>query len=568
MEPRLLNTTSLTFAAPSTPTGVQDTSKDRLQRRYVILYHRWLRNSDHEVLHDDILSGRSQLKPGFVKMKGAAKKAREDGFDWMWIDTCCIDKRSSAELTGAINSMYRWYQEADCCYAYLQDVGGISHKTRWESKWFERGCTLQELIAPQAFDFFDVEWTHLGSRKELAYGLWQHTGIPTEVLEGQGTLDYSIAQKMSWAANRTTTRPEDIAYSLLGIFDANMVPIYGEGEKAFIRLQEEIIRHGDDQSIFAWTMEPTLWGSSGLLAPSPRHFRDCSSTVRERNFGRTDDSQYEGRPPFSTTNRALSINLEITPWATFTYLAFIHCLGTEPGNDPWKTMKRLGIFLRCLHYDDEYVRINFHGDHGLFLDRDHMYSDCIDDSKSRPMRSRQLFVLSPLPFQGGPEAVIDWAGGFRIIVKDYEESRDDAAFRSDAPCQLRIVDIAKSSRFSEIAVGFNFDLDPVCLLIDRDAAKLLTPPVRTDDEDQVIGGRRYKAIAGQRHNKIEKDGRVYRRMHDPQPHDGIWRLHCHRSTEELEVTLVLESGERSPRVCIRRPIQERWTWEVELEHID
>lgn len=150
--------------------------------------------------------------------------------------------------------MYKWYQGAACCYAYFQDVGP-GRKPLSESVWFKRGWTLQELLAPKVVKFFDYEWTFLGTKKDLAAEISEHTPIHVGILQDGILRRWSVAQKMSWAADRETSVPEDTAYCLLGIFDVNMVPIYGEGEKAFIRLQEEIIKHNDDHSIFAWSME-------------------------------------------------------------------------------------------------------------------------------------------------------------------------------------------------------------------------------------------------------------------------------------------------------------------------
>ncbi|KAK0734629.1 heterokaryon incompatibility protein-domain-containing protein [Lasiosphaeria miniovina] len=268
---------------------------------YSILSHTW---GDQEITYQDIVSLSSgsrnlsavfnldsevKSKKGFAKVKNAAALAAEDGFAYLWIDTCCIDKASSAELSEAINSMYRWYEESDLCYAYLSDVvpareelPSAANSTFRRSRWFTRGWTLQELLAPKEVRFFASDWSYLGSHippspniigKNL---LTEITSIDQRVL--QGTLEprqVSVATRMSWAASRETTRLEDIAYCLLGVFSVNMPLLYGEGRRAFVRLQEAILRETDDQSIFAWKSlsRDAPNHLSGLLADSPKLFQ-------------------------------------------------------------------------------------------------------------------------------------------------------------------------------------------------------------------------------------------------------------------------------------------------------
>ncbi|KAF4630287.1 hypothetical protein G7Y89_g7852 [Cudoniella acicularis] len=178
--------------------------------------------------------------------------------------------------------MYRWYQDSVVCYAYLADVpppipfyhdtGAAARKLR-KSRWFKRGWTLQELIAPSIVVFLDQEWQEFGTKSSLQRELSEITGISTNILSGGDVESVSVAQRMSWACKRETTRVEDLAYSLMGIFGINMPLLYGEGERAFIRLQEEIIKVSDDHSIFAWTSWDV--GNTGLLATSPAAFLDC-----------------------------------------------------------------------------------------------------------------------------------------------------------------------------------------------------------------------------------------------------------------------------------------------------
>ena len=143
-----------------------------------------------------------------------------------------------------------WYQEAKVCYVYLADVS--SKEAFSKSRWFTRGWTLQELIAPSTVIFFDENWTKLGTKADLEEIISNRTGIPESILSGDDDLEeFSIAQRMSWAAERETSRIEDHAYSLMGIFGINMPLLYRERESAFIRLQEEIMKISDDHSLFA-----------------------------------------------------------------------------------------------------------------------------------------------------------------------------------------------------------------------------------------------------------------------------------------------------------------------------
>ncbi|KAI5985057.1 heterokaryon incompatibility protein-domain-containing protein, partial [Pisolithus albus] len=235
---------------------------------YAILSHRWgAEVSYKEMTRLMKMEGRKRdevrQRAGYQKIIKSCERAKKDGYEWLWVDTCCIDKRSSSELSEAINSMYRWYRNAQVCYAYLNDIGESTFPTKEDVKrfeksngwpeWFGRGWTLQELIAPQEVKFFNRDWVHIGNRRHLAPTLALITGIPSNVLTiGLAGRRFSVAQVMSWAANRETTRVEDRAYSLLGLFGVNMPMVYGEGKKAFRRLQLEIIREYSDQSIFAW----------------------------------------------------------------------------------------------------------------------------------------------------------------------------------------------------------------------------------------------------------------------------------------------------------------------------
>ena len=298
---------------------------------YATLSHTW---GDDEILFQDVspdglsraldhsLPGRR--KEGLAKVMDSCHLAQANGYEWIWINTCCIDKSSSAELSEAINSMFRWYAESAICYAYLSDVHGSDMDG---SRWFRRGWTLQELIAPPNVEFFDASWNLVGDRNSLAEQIARISGIDESVLRhghhrrcarvrdvrfshvadiasrkesspnpghphqtaplrscncnsyagplvkpvlglGLSSLlaQHSVATRMSWASKRQTTREEDMSYCLLGLFNVNMPLIYGEGEKAFSRLLEEVMQRSNDQSILTW-QSPTRQSQHWPVSP-------------------------------------------------------------------------------------------------------------------------------------------------------------------------------------------------------------------------------------------------------------------------------------------------------------
>ncbi|KAI2467396.1 heterokaryon incompatibility protein-domain-containing protein [Annulohypoxylon bovei var. microspora] len=227
--------------------------------KYAILSHRW---GDEEISLEQYQNGEyDPQQEGYRKFEGfcsQVNKSSVDSISYGWYDSFCIDKRNNTELSESLNSMFKWYQDADACYVHLSDLR--------ESLWLTRGWTLQELVAARNVLFFSKTWEPLGSKSTLVDILSTITKIPPEYLLGRLPLSHaSIAQRMSWASRRATTCEEDIAYSLLGIFKVNMPLIYGEGSKAFIRLQEEITKQSNDDSILAW----------GLFARHPSFFANC-----------------------------------------------------------------------------------------------------------------------------------------------------------------------------------------------------------------------------------------------------------------------------------------------------
>lgn len=272
--------------------------------QYAILSHTWISPKD-EITYQDIKKRKEDIENDLFKQKGWAKlrrycdRAARDGWDWAWLDTCCIDKTSPSDTQEAINAMFRWYQNAGICYAYLDDVdvnvilgtldsadvndpkdvdldnipsadnianrGSFRHKALSpfvvKAKWFTRGWTLQELLAPHYLVFLDRAWRRIGIRESWADEIKEASRIETRHLTTFSPTDFnscSIAMRLSWASHRDTTLEEDETYSLLGLFGISLPLIYGEGRwRAFNRLQRELITVYNDDSIFAWKVEQT-----------------------------------------------------------------------------------------------------------------------------------------------------------------------------------------------------------------------------------------------------------------------------------------------------------------------
>ncbi|KAK3688737.1 heterokaryon incompatibility protein-domain-containing protein [Podospora appendiculata] len=282
--------------------------------QYAILSHTW---DDGEVSFNDMKTPVvAMCRPGWAKIAGTCRLAAERGLAYAWVDTCCIDKSSSAELTEAINSMFKWYQRSTVCYVYLSDLRVPTsampeskaytealHNSLGYCRWFTRGWTLQELLAPGLVDFFDADWVSVGTTVSLLHQLAHITNIDRDVLSGATALaSVPVGRRMSWAAYRETTRPEDLAYCLLGIFGVNMPMIYGEGDKAFIRLQEAIAQDNDDFSLFAWSdtnLSPSYQPYQGILAKTPAQFANCHDL-----WNINDPLGHESRS-FAITNRGV-----------------------------------------------------------------------------------------------------------------------------------------------------------------------------------------------------------------------------------------------------------------------
>ena len=311
---------------------------------YAILSHTW--EEGEEVLYGEFRSREATAKRGWQKITKTCQLALDDGCGFAWVDTCCIDQKSSAELTEAINSMFAWYAGAKICYTYLSDFDALDPVAEIsESKWFTRGWTLQELIAPSRVHFYDKSWCSTGTRDVLSQQLSLITGIETELLLASEHRNVEellkqlpIARRISWAAKRETTRAEDLAYCLLGIFGVNLPLLYGEGERAFVRLQEEIVKNSNDLSLLAWRLSRDGTPidhdhDCGVFAQHPRYFEasDKLTLINDVKF----------MPDFSMTNKGLKI---------YTRLHFDHSKGLHVLEincyDASSSEKTLGIYLR------------------------------------------------------------------------------------------------------------------------------------------------------------------------------------------------------------------------------
>ncbi|KAH7077057.1 hypothetical protein FB567DRAFT_596248 [Paraphoma chrysanthemicola] len=235
---------------------------------YAILSHRW---RDDEVLFVDMAGDgeAARLKKGYSKLMSSCKVAFERGLLYLWCDTCCIDKSSSAELSEAINAMYEYYAKSAFCIAYLDDIEDLPNDedALTRATWFSRGWTLQELLAPKKLYYYSRDWKKLGSKSGLSRQTSLASGIHENILLVPHLSQRAcVSEKMSWAACRTTTRAEDQAYSLMGLFGVHMPPLYGEGaENAFRRLQLEILQKTNDHTLFAWDSAETSGDMVSIL---------------------------------------------------------------------------------------------------------------------------------------------------------------------------------------------------------------------------------------------------------------------------------------------------------------
>lgn len=338
---------------------------------YAILSHRW---EDEEVTFYEMQNGLGRDKKGYRKIDGCCRQAMAErswyaklllprvvaahhGLQFVWVDTCCIDKSSSAELTEAINSMYRWYEDAAICYAYMSDVSDDSGNFT-NSLWFTRGWTLQEMLASVEVRFFGRAWQYLGQRRDddISSAISSKCNIPSKALQSFKQGCFPAATILSWAAPRTTTRDEDSAYSLLGLLDVNMPLIYGEGKKAFQRLQQEILSSTGDLTIFAWNKSITesrrYFGLPNIFAESLKCFSHGranieAQTMNESSFLNCKNSTYLTKAPSGPilTSDGLSLELLLVPLHSGAYIAPVCRIDGEIKGMVLQQMQE-GVFIR------------------------------------------------------------------------------------------------------------------------------------------------------------------------------------------------------------------------------
>lgn len=342
---------------------------------YVILSHRW-GNEDEEVTFADIGTRHMRRKHGYRKIIELCRVAVQNNHDWVWADTCCIDKKNAVELNEAINSMYKWYENSAFCVAYLEDYQ-TEYDRLAKSTWFARCWTLQELISPSDVRFYDTKWRCFGSKKSLCLQISKITGIDTSTLYGSNPRRCSVAQRMSWAAGRQATRVEDQAYSLLGLFDISLPMLYGDGDKAFMALQKEILQYSDDnndQSIFAWDrgIEQRY---HGLLARSPSAFAGCQFTRRLPPLG--------NRCGFSYSGFEVSLDLFSLPCGMNTYLCVLDCTSDLRGSN-----KRDCIILERSADGEQFARVKRGKRCRISLESTIIDEEC--DARRRKMLVRQI----------------------------------------------------------------------------------------------------------------------------------------------------------------------------------
>ncbi|KAF1967661.1 HET-domain-containing protein, partial [Bimuria novae-zelandiae CBS 107.79] len=328
---------------------------------YAILSHTWGEDGD-EVTFADLRTGDSIAKRGYEKIRFCGHQARQDGLQYFWVDTCCIDKTNKAELSYAIRSMFRWYQNATRCYVYLSDVStrkrkfdDLLGKFTWEptfrtSRWFTRGWTLQELLAPRTVEFFSWEWERLGDKISLKSLVHKITGISHEALDGAPLSQFSSDQRLRWKGDRETKREEDVWYSLAGILDVEIAPAYSEGAaSAFRRLMDEIHKlekcvqdiHGTDPRDDKKRIEET---KGGLLVDS---YCWVAHNVTFQQWQRDPHSRLlwiKGDPGKGKTMLLCGIINELKR-STNHFLSFFFCQGTDSRINSATAVLRGLIFL-------------------------------------------------------------------------------------------------------------------------------------------------------------------------------------------------------------------------------
>lgn len=244
---------------------------------------RW---EDDTLGHEDLPSPQTaHQRPAFQALQRACSECQNHGLQWLWNDAVCINRRSIDALSKTLNSLAEIYRKSRLCIVYLHDLFDTeaSHfdveRGLSSCSWIKHVWMLPQLIFSTVLQFYDAQWMHIGSKRQLSAELSRITAIEEGVLDGSESLeDYPNCVKMSWAAGLSAEAIEDVAYSLLAVFNVNMTIRYGEGMESFLRLQEEILKNTDDYSLLAWQPIPNQ-SYRGLLAHSPleySHFKNKS----------------------------------------------------------------------------------------------------------------------------------------------------------------------------------------------------------------------------------------------------------------------------------------------------
>jgi hypothetical protein len=492
--------------------------------KYVILSHTW---GEDEVTFESMQRPNERTKAlrGYMKIKRCCEQAKQDGYRWAWVDTCCIDKRSSAELSEAINSMYRYYWGAEKCYAYLTDVGdensgdvrdnltdvsdessgngreetassptvpGIGEKRGWEyiiyessadsshdidvgsddavydpqepsvelprsvrpereifqflnSRWFKRGWTLQELLAPATLEFYDQEWNMIGTKFSLATFIQVATEIQAQyILDRNAMKGASIGLRLSWAPQRDTTRDEDQACCLFGIMGVNMPLLYGEGKRAFYRLQVELLKNTMDHTIFAWSLGP----SSSLEAKNPCRFVGILATT-PRDFQSTQLADIRPGLPqtiqgstHDVTNAGLRIVLPCVAEGPDTLLALLNCHHDKTGK----------LFLRLRRLDDQ-----------RFMRHQNQEMPTSTFTQDMELKGKELYILmepeTTLGLKSLAEEIVEQSCALVVGKLDFAGTAVDevVAFHRDFRSK------------SELCWGNHFDVSPFTYLLPLDS---------------------------------------------------------------------------------------------------
>ncbi|KAG0701553.1 heterokaryon incompatibility protein-domain-containing protein [Suillus ampliporus] len=377
--------------------------------KYATLSHRWGEGESAYGTFEEMKEAKLKT-PGFKKLKTFCEKVKEYDVEFAWSDTCCIDKSSSAELDESIRSMFKWYRNSDVCIVHLAQSETV--KDILDDEWTERGWTLQELLAPNHIKFFNKHWKPMtrhdndkdpdtgSATSDVLKTLTKATGVPQSEIRDFDPEAFKVDERMKWAAKRKTTRVEDAAYSLMGIFDVSLQIAYGEGgDRAFGRLIEAIMLAGDP-SVLNWKGEAAESPNSHAIPRSPQCF------VGDRNL----DLTYE-RLEMTMTSLGLRVPLVIFPLdlcstgstgdngTRFTLKCSlcptikIHITVDEDEFEKPQTQYAIGVVNYSLIRDGSHEAITIRGKSAGFV----LYKTTEDDPPPRPSQPTNCVGLEFVP---------------------------------------------------------------------------------------------------------------------------------------------------------------------------